>query len=200
MVAILLYTYPVLVLVYSAVVKREGLTKSKTIAILFAFVGTAFALNIISGKFSYSLIGVVFGLAAAVFYAFMNIYSEEKLGNIEPLAINFYSTLFSLLSLIVIRFPAAAFNNKLDYKSTIYIMLLASFCEIVPLTLLYSAIKYIGAFKVSIISNLEIPTAVIISVFFLKEQLCFIQIIGSLFIVYAVYAVKGKYEKSEITC
>lgn len=195
MVAMLLYTYPILVLIYSTVVKREKLTKNKIKAIIFAFTGTVFALNIVSGKLSYSLMGIIFGLATAVFYAFMNIYSEEKLKSIDPLTINLYSTLFSLIVLIIIKFPSFIFTKEIYGKNLIYIVLLAFFCEIVPLTLLYSAIKYIGAFKVSIISNLEIPTAIIISVFFLKEQLSFIQIAGSFLIVYAVYAIKEKSEK-----
>jgi len=70
------------------------------------------------------------------------------------------------------------------------IIILAIFCEIIPLTLLYAAIKKIGAVKVSIISNLEIPTSLIISIIILKESFSTSQFFGALIVVYAVYLIK----------
>lgn len=197
MVTLLLYTYPIIVFIYTLLLKKEKITKKKIVALLAAFIGCMFTLNIFSGNLSYSIIGIGLGILSAMFYAFMNIYSEEKLQNLDALAINAYSTLFSLLFsftiLMVSKFPTGIyiFKGAVSSSSILYVIALALFCETIPLTLLYGAIKLIGAFKVSVIGNIEIPTAMVLGFFMLKESVTLIQIIGAIMIIYAVYLIKN---------
>ena len=117
MVAILLYTYPLMVFIYSTVFKKESLSYKKLFAVVLAFFGCVLTLDILSGNFKYSLKGVIFALICAMFYAFMNIYSEEKLQGLAPLAINAYSTFFSLICLMIYKFPLFVFKGEVTYKS-----------------------------------------------------------------------------------
>lgn len=189
-VAILLYTYPLMVFVYSAVFKKSHLGYKKLLAVLLAFFGCVLTLDILSGHLKYSAIGVMVALLCAMFYAFMNIYSEEKLQGLEPLAINAYSTLFSLIALMIYKFPVFVFSGEVNASLLLYTTILAVFCEIIPLTLLYAAIKRIGSLKVSIIGNIEIPTAMIISFFILHENVGIMQIVGIVIVVCAVYMIR----------
>jgi len=190
MVAILLYTYPLMVFIYSTIFKKNALSYKKLFAVVLAFFGCVLTLDILSGNFKYSLKGVIFALICAMFYAFMNIYSEEKLQGLEPLAINAYSTFFSLICLMVYKFPLFIFKGQVSLSLLGYTIILAIFCEIIPLTLLYAAIKHIGALKVSIIGNLEIPTAMLVSFFILHEQIGYMQIIGTGLVIYAIYSIR----------
>jgi len=187
MVTMLLFTYPIMVFVYSLFAKKQKIGIRKIVAIASAFLGCILTLNIFSGEVRYSIKGIIFGLLAAVFYTFMNLYSEKKLENVDSLLINAYSTLFSLISLIIYKWPSFLFNGQITLESLTYIIILAVCCEIVPLTLLYASIKHIGSLKVSIISNLELPTAIIVSFVILKESVSIMQIIGALLIFYAVH-------------
>lgn len=189
-VAILLYTYPLMVFVYSAVFKKSHLGYKKFLAVLLAFFGCVLTLDVLSGQLKYSAIGVMVALLCAMFYAFMNIYSEEKLQGLEPLAINAYSTLFSLIALMIYKFPVFVFSGEVNASLLLYTTILAVFCEIIPLTLLYAAIKRIGSLKVSIIGNIEIPTAMIISFFILHENVGIMQIVGIVIVVCAVYMIR----------
>ena len=189
-VAILLYTYPIMVFIYSAIFKKETLGYKKLFAVFLAFLGCVLTLDILSGNFKYSLMGIIFAVLAAVFYAFMNIYSEERLQGLEPLAINAYSTLFSLLCLMIYKFPTFVFKGEVNASLLGYTTILALFCEIIPLTLLYAAIKHIGSLKVSIIGNLEIPTAMLVSFFILQEQIGSMQIVGTVLVIYAIYMIR----------
>lgn len=197
MVTMLLFTYPIMVFVYSVIFKKQKIDIRKVAAIVTAFLGCVLTLNILSGELKYSMKGIICGVIAAVFYAFMNLYSERNLENVDALSINAYSTLFSLITLLIYRWPGFLFKGELGFKSLQYIIILAVFCEIVPLTLLYAAIKYIGALKVSIISNLEIPTAIIFSFIILKESVSVMQIIGAILIFYAVHLIRYE-EKSKL--
>ena len=190
MVAILLYTYPLMVFIYSIVFKSESISYKKIFAVFLAFLGCVLTLDILFGDFKYSLKGIVFALICAMFYAFMSIYSEEKLQGIAPLAINAYSTFFSLICLMIYKFPLFVFKGQVTARLLGYTAILALFCEIIPLTLLYAAIKQIGSLKVSIIGNLEIPTAMIISFFILHEKIGNMQIIGTCLVIYAIYSIR----------
>lgn len=189
-VTMLLFTYPIMVFIYSVIFQKQNINGKKVIAIAAAFLGCLLTLNILSGGFQYSIKGLVFGLLSAVFYAFMNLYTEKKLENVDSLSINAYSTLFSLIILIIYQPPKILFSGEIKAESLIYITILAIFCEIIPLTLLYEGIHSIGALKVSIIGNLEIPTSIIVSFIFLKESISMTQILGAVLIFYAVYLVK----------
>lgn len=191
MVAILLYTYPVMVFTYKLVVGKEKITTIQVSAMVLAFTGCILTLDLLKGGLSYSPLGILFGLLSALFYSFMNIYSEERLQYIEPMIINAYSTLFSLISLLLISFPIFLFRGQISINLTIYTITLAVFCEIIPLTLLYAAIKRIGSVKVSIIGNLEIPTSILISTYLLNNKMDMPQIIGTVMVVFSVYMLKG---------
>jgi drug/metabolite transporter (DMT)-like permease len=190
MVTILLYTYPIMVFIYLFLFRRRSINIKKTMALAYAFVGCILALGAFNSNFKYSSKGIVFGLLAAVFYAFMNIYSENRLGNVQSLTINAYSTLFSLISLIIFRFPLLIFKGEIRPKIIAYTAVLAVLCEIVPLTLMYAALKRIGSLKVSIIGNIETPTAMLLSFLILKENISLIQIVGAALVFYGVYIIR----------
>jgi drug/metabolite transporter (DMT)-like permease len=190
MVALLLYTYPIMVFIYCIIFQKEAIDRNKFCSLILAFIGCFLALGFTKDDVRLSFVGIICGLLSAVFYAFMNIYSEKKLREVNPLSINFYSTTFSLISLIAFRFPWELIQGKFSIKLIGYTAVLALICEIIPLTLLYSAIKYIGALKVSIIGNLEIPTAMILSYIFLKEAPTFLQVAGATMVVYSIYRIK----------
>lgn len=189
-VTMLLFTYPIIIFIYSIIFQKQKVHIKKLLAITMAFLGCALSLNILSGNVSFCLQGVIFGLLSAVFYAFMNLYSEKKLKKVDSLCINTYSTLFSLISLMIYRQPKVFLQTHINYPIIMCILALAIFCEIIPLTLLYKSIQYIGSLKVSIIGNLEIPTAMLISSIFLKESITAPQIIGAVIIICAVHIIK----------
>lgn len=190
MVTILLYTYPIMVFLYTLFFRKGEISRMKTLALVTAFVGCVLALGLLSGGLKYSFKGIIFGILSAVFYAFMNIYSEDKLQNVKPLAINAYSTLFSLISLVVYSFPTFIIKGQVSLNLLGYTAILAVFCEIIPLTLMYAAIKHIGSLKVSIIGNIETPTAMLLSFFVLRENISFTQIVGAVLVFYAVYLIR----------
>ncbi len=192
LVAILLYTYPIIVFIYSFIFQRKSISKNKLISLIVAFIGCFFALGLGDGTAEYSVMGICFGLLAALFYAFMNIYSEKKLDKVNPLSINFYSTAFSLISLVIYKPYNLLHMGEINMRLIALTTVLAVFCEIIPLTLLYAAIKHIGALRVSIIGNLEIPTAMILSFVLLREDIDFLQIIGSVMVMFAIYRIESE--------
>lgn len=189
-VSILLYTYPIIIFIYTFFFDKGSITLGKLIALAVAFVGCYFSLGLTNAQLHFSLKGLVCGLLSAVFYAFMNIYSDKNLSHVNSISINFYATVFSLLSLIIYRFPTFIFNGGVNPKTLGYTLSLAIICEIIPLTLLYAAIKRIGALRVSIIGNLEIPTSMLLSYVLLHQSVTILQILGAAAVISAICIIR----------
>lgn len=190
----LLFTYPSMVALFSFVCLKEHISKTKIISILGTFIGCLLVLNLFSKSVRINYIGVIFALLSAVFYSFMNIYAEKIVEDIPGLVITFYTTIFSLIVLIIFNFN---FISKLTTVSTASFTnagLLAFFCEIVPLTFLYEAIKIIGPILTSIITSLELPASAIIAFLFLNEHLSYVQILGILIVIYCVIKLKNEHK------
>ena len=77
MVTTLLFTYPIMVFIYSLVFEKQKLQLTKFIAVSVAFLGCLLSLNIFRGNIAYCFEGIVFGLLSAVFYALL-IYILKK--------------------------------------------------------------------------------------------------------------------------
>jgi drug/metabolite transporter (DMT)-like permease len=195
----LLYMYPALVAAASFIFMGQKISRIKIAAITGTFIGSLLVLNIFSNSFNLLTVkGIVFGLLAAVFYAFMNIYAEKIVEDVPSPVITFYTTIFSLIVLFIINFSFVTKLSGITQGSIINAGLLAFFCEIIPLTLLYSAIKYIGPVSTSIISTMELPASAVFSYFLMNENLYFIQIAGILVIVYSVILLKREKQQNRL--
>jgi drug/metabolite transporter (DMT)-like permease len=187
----LLYTYPAMVVGFSSLFLKEKISKEKVIAILGTFTGCVFALNInVYNIGSLPLIGICYGILSAVFYAFMNIYAEKIVDDVPPIVITFYTTIFSLIVLLIFNFSFTAKLSTLTFNSIQNAALLAFFCEIIPLSFLYAAIKYIGPVRTSIITTIEIPSSVLFAFFVLSEKISMIQFFGILLVIGSVVILK----------
>jgi drug/metabolite transporter (DMT)-like permease len=183
-VTLLLYMSPIFVFMYTLFWEKSKVTKTQLIALVLVLIGGILTL-IPRGQIRFSFKGIIYGLLSAAFFAFMNSYSSKKLKNTEGLKINFYATLFSLLTLIAINPSFFKQDLNFSYEILFNLGVLALFCEIAPLVLFYIAIKKIGSVNTSIVGCLEIPVSIIGGFIFLKETFLLIHIFGALIIVAA---------------
>lgn len=94
--AILLYTSPIFVMLFSALFFRERITLRKTAAIGVSILGLALVTEIFSGEASLSPIGILYGIGSAVGYALYSIFSRLALNRgYTPLAITGWSFAFA---------------------------------------------------------------------------------------------------------
>lgn len=187
----LLFVYPVIVAISSCWLFNLKLSKKKIYAISGTFAGCILVLNVFGDNLNtLPLRGLAFGLLAAVFYAAMNIYAENIVDILPSVIVTFYTTIFSLLVLFIFNFSFIEKLRFLSVHSVVNAGLLAFICEIIPLTLLYSAIKYIGPVSASIISTLELPSSAILSFIFMKDKLSLLQIMGIIVIICSIILLK----------
>jgi drug/metabolite transporter (DMT)-like permease len=176
-----------MVALFSSIFYDERISAGKAAAIAGTFAGCLMVLNSWgASKGPVSVIGIIFGILSAVFYSFMNIYSGNIVNKVPAAVVTFYSTVFSLSALLLFNYKYV--SSLLGMNPEVYANagLLAFFCEIIPLTLLYAAIKKIGPVKVSIISTLEIPVSAVTAFLVMGENLLPVQYAGILLIVFSI--------------
>lgn len=189
----LLFTYPAMVAMASFIFFKEKVSKTKLFTILGTFLGCFLVLDIFSKSVTINYLGVIFALLSAVFYSFMNLYAEKIVTDVPGLVITFYTTIFSLAVLFIFNYSFITKLGAITSSSVLNAGLLAFFCEIIPLSLLYESIKYIGPISTSIISSLELPASAIVAFIFLKEKLSTVQILGIILVVFCVIKLKTEH-------
>jgi drug/metabolite transporter (DMT)-like permease len=179
-VAVLLYTYPAMVAVASAVFLRERLTPLRIGALLLTFGGSALVLGIVGGAPRTSWQGIALGLGAALGYTVFNMLSYRWLPGRSRLAIMTYTFGIAGLAIGVLALlsgaslvPAAPSWALLAVL--LAIVLIPTFLAVV---LYFRAMPRLGPAQASIISTLEPVFTIGLAWAVLGERLGPIQLFG----------------------
>lgn len=89
--AILLYTAPAMVVLMSAAVFRERITRRKILALALALLGCSFVTGVWSGDASVTAVGVLFGLGAGFLYALYSIFAPFGLRHYTPFTVVYWT-------------------------------------------------------------------------------------------------------------
>ena len=106
--AILLYTSPAFVVVLSALLWREKLTRRKLAALGLTFGGCVLVTGVLSGGAQLTPAGFLLGLGAGFFYALYSIFGRYALAHYGPYAVTLYTFLFAGAGALV---PITGFAN-----------------------------------------------------------------------------------------
>lgn len=182
LVALLLYTYPALVVVLTAVVlrRRPGLTTAACLA--GALVGTALTIGPVQ---SGQGVGVLLGLGAAASYATYIVVSSRWIGGLGPLAV---AAVVMTAAGVVDDLLAIALRPALPSSASGWLALLtvAAICTVVAVTAFFAGLRLLGPAETSIVSTLEPVVSVGLGAAVLGEHLGTLQLMGGAVVVTAV--------------
>lgn len=184
---LLLFTNPIFVTLYYIIFEKQRNNMNKIIAVIVVFIGSALVLNVSPKNFSHiSVIGISAGILSSVSYAFYNVYADKKLRKYSPGVILFYCTIvvFLIISTINVNFYFRL--RELDFQMLKFALPVSTIANILPVVLLYTGIKRIGAQSASIVATGEVPFTIVLSFLVLGETLSLIQVFGSILIVGAI--------------
>lgn len=180
--AMLISSNPIFVMIFSAFILKEKLTKKRLAAIGFGLIGLIF----ISSKYGTggdSLAGVLFGLLAALTFGLYTVLSKKKSDSIGSLSMIAYSSLFSCLFYLPI-FALQRINPFIIPEGSLPSLL---YMGVVLSGLAYityiEALKILGAGKGSVVFFLKPAIASVLAVVFLGETLKMNAILGSFIII-----------------
>ena len=184
-----LYTYPTLVLIISAVAFGKKITKIQFLALFITYIGIAI---IFSGKISTvgnsnPLLGAFFVFFAALAYAMFLVGSGELLPRIGTRRFTSYSLIAAAIAVLCHNTVVNGFD-LLKYPIEVYglVLFMAVFATVVPTFMISEGIRIIGANNASIIGAIGPVSTIILAYIFLGETLYIIQILGTILVILGV--------------
>ena len=184
-----LYIYPTLVLIISAIFFQKKITKIQYVALFLSYVGVAI---IFSGKISTvgnsnPMLGAFFVFFAALTYAIFIVGSGQLLPRIGTRRFTSYSMIAAAIAVIVHNTIANGFD-LLKYPLEIYgiVLFMAIFATVLPTFLIAEGIRIFGANNSSIIGTIGPVSTIVLAYIFLGERLYLMQMLGTLFVISGV--------------
>lgn len=177
------YFAPVIIMVACPILFKEKLTIKQIVCFVMATIGLIMVIGV-SGmeKSSNNLVGIGFGLGAAVLYAtvvLLNKYIKNVTG-IDKTLIQFFAAIIVLTPYVLAT--SGIHIDSLDKIGIINLLVLGIVHTGICYCLYFSSLKDLKGQEASILSYIDPLVAIIVSVTVLGESILFIQIIGGMMI------------------
>ena len=177
------YFAPVIVMIVCPILFREKLTIKQLICFFMSTVGLIMVIGI-GGieKSNSNIIGIGFGLAAAVFYSTVIILNKfiKNVTGIDRTLIQFFAAIIVLIPYVILT---TGINiGSLDKIGIISIIILGLLHTGISYCLYFASLKDLKGQEAAILSYIDPLVAIIVSVTILGEGINSIQIIGGVMI------------------
>lgn len=171
--AVLLYTAPAFVMLFSLIFFKEKMTVMKAVSLAAAVLGCAMTTGVIGGTLSVTLSGFLFGLGSGICYALYSIFSRFALNRgYEPFTVTLYTFLFAaVFCLCVTDIRPVVGVVFADWGSFGYALLFALVSCVLPYVFYTLGLKKIRSSTASIIATIEPVVATVIGALLFSEPL-----------------------------
>lgn len=188
---ILLYTYPLMVVLMSTLIFKEKISFVKVVTLFIAFIGCLLVVDAgnMSGQ-KMSMSGLFYAVASALFYALYNINGQYLSEKSDPFTVSACITIICLFATIVIYPPINVFSGHSQLTLWTVGLGTAILCTIIPLFCYQKGLSLLGASRASILSTIEPAITTLLASFILGETLTSGQLFGGLLIVSGVLLLK----------
>ena len=185
---VLMYTAPVLVMLYSVTFLGERFTSIKFISLVLVTLGSCLVSGIIGG-FTYSARGILFGFGAGISYSTYNVLTKiEMRRKSSPVSASMYSFIFMAVVAVIFSKPIEIIGVAAENPASIIVMLLCGLCTcIIPYFLYTLSLKSLPVGTASSLGIVEPMSATLFSIALLGERLNLFSFCGIIFILIAVF-------------
>ena len=187
--SILLYTAPAIVVVLSALLWREPVTKKKLLALGLTLVGCALVCGVFSGALTVTGGGIALGLGAGVFYALYSIFGRYALAHYGPMTVTVWTFVFAgAASLVLVRPAELAALAQPSMALTAVGLVVCS--TVLPYILYTRGLARVEAGKASILASLEPVVASVAGVVLFGEPMSPLTAAGIVCVLAGVYMLR----------
>ena len=176
------YFAPVIVMLVCPLLFKERPTKKQIICFIMSTLGIVLITGVQSNGGSQNIIGILFGLGAAAFYATVVLLNKfiKRVNGIQRTFLQFAAAIIILLPYVALT---SGFNLAgLDTKGFIYLLIVGLVHSGFAYCLYFSSLKELSGQRAAILSYIDPLVAVAVSVTLLNEKMTVPQIIGGLLI------------------
>ncbi|HBF4254135.1 DMT family transporter [Clostridioides difficile] len=199
--AVLLYTSPLFLAIFSKVFYKENITRSKLFSLILCFIGAIMAVS--GGRLDFqglNAFGLFLGILSAIVYALMPTISKNALKEFSSSTILVYSFLFGAIFMI----PSSRPWEILNYAKDLDVLSCMLMLGIVPAALAYifyatGISKGVELSVAGVVASVELVGSVIIGCTILGESFSLGKLFGvMLMLISAVVALNLSYDEIRI--
>lgn len=185
---VLMYTAPVMVMVYSVIFLGEKMTRLKAVSTVLMIVGCGLVSGIIGGL-KFSIYGMIYGLISGVSYAAYNIFTKIQMREkCNPFSASMYAFIFMTVFALIVSQPLHIIGVAVDKPQSVLIMMgCGVITSVLPYVLYTLALKVLAAGTASALSVVEPMAATVFSIIFLGEDLNLYSVCGIMLIVFSIF-------------
>ena len=183
---VLLYTAPVFVMLMSAVIFREKITKLKAVALVVTFVGCVLVTGALSTGGRVGVPTVLFGLGSGLGYALYSIFGKLALKKYPSETVTAYSFIFGAVGILpLVRFKGvgAALSTAQGAAGAVCIAFL---CCILPYILYTAGLERVEPGRASMMATLEPVVGAVLGMAVYREEVTAAKIAGVLLVIGAI--------------
>ncbi|MBH5317691.1 EamA family transporter [Paenibacillus sp. GSMTC-2017] len=184
---LLLFQFAWIGVLIESIIKRKRPDKIIYLTLAILFSGTILAAGMIEqgiGKFH--ILGIVFGLLAAVSYSLFMLFSGKVVPNEHPVTRTKWMLTGGLLFVFIVFPPEFLWNGEIFSSLILFGALLGFFGAFLPPLLFAYGVPHIGEGMAGILGAAELPVAVMLSSLVLHEEVSFLQWIGVVIVLIGV--------------
>ena len=184
---VLLYTSPVWVVLFSALLFRESITHMKVASLALVLIGAACTTGVITGVPAIPATGLLFGLISGIGYALYSIFGRFALNaGYKSTTITFYTVLFSTVVLFFLAdVPAipAQLVTTVDWLMAAGIGLVTC---LAPYLLYTRGLAGLDNGRASIIATLEMVVATLVGTVIFQEPFGWLNLAGIVLVLFGI--------------
>lgn len=188
---ILLYLAPSFVVLFSAVLWKEPLTKRKIIALLLALLGCAFVSGIVGGSLTVTVKGLLLGIGSGLSYALYTVFAHYGLKHYDSFTVIYWTFVFAGLgSLGFLKWEemSAALSNPAVWPNMAGLVVIAT---VLPYLFYTKGLEGVESGMASIMANIEPVVAAVSGVVLLDETLSVWTVVGIVCVLGGVILLAG---------
>ena len=194
--AVLLYTAPTFVMLFSILLFGEQMTKTKGIVLLMTFTGCILVTGILEGGAAFTWQGIGIGLAAGVGYALYSIFGTYAIrGGYGSLTISFYTFLLATIVISFLVEPAAVVSQITEMGQWPLAISFALLTTVVPYLAYTKGLSGLPASKASVTATIEPVVAAVLGIVVFHESVSMLKITGIVLVLSSVVVMSRAEQK-----
>ena len=195
--AVLLYTAPTFVMLFSILLFGEKMTKTKGIVLLMTFVGCILVTGLLEGGAAViTWQGIGIGIAAGVGYALYSIFGTYAIrAGYGSLTISFYTFLMATVIMTFLVEPVAVVSEITEMGQWPLAVSFALLTTVVPYLTYTKGLSGLPASKASVTATIEPVVAALLGIFVFHESVTMLKITGIVLVLSSVVVMSRQDQK-----
>ena len=194
--AVLLYTAPTFVMLFSILLFGEKMTKAKGIVLLMTFAGCVLVTGLLEGGAAFTWQGIAIGLASGIGYALYSVFGTYAIrAGYGSLTISFYTFLLATIAMTFLVDPVVVVSQITEMGQWPLAVSFALLTTVVPYLSYTKGLSGLPASKASVTATIEPVVAAILGIIVFHESVSVWKLTGIVLVLSSVVVMSRQEQK-----